>query len=98
MLASALAHVATDALIAFNARNLDEAVSACAPDYEGTDVARPEPHHGPEGMRQALAEYLLAFPDVTITEEDLIQTADRIVQIWTARGTHRGPLMNIPAT
>lgn len=98
MWASTLTPVAANAVITFNARDLDRAVSVYAPDYEGMDVAHPGPHHGPEGVRQAMAEYLSAFPDLTITQEDLIQTGDRIVQIWTARGTHRGPLMNIPPT
>lgn len=98
MIANPVTHVATSVVHALNIRDLDQAASFYSPDYEGIDVARPEPQRGPEGIRASLTEYLNAFPDLAITEDEVIETAERIVQIWTARGTHRGTLMNIPAT
>jgi steroid delta-isomerase-like uncharacterized protein len=53
---------------------------------------------GPQGMHQTLARYWRAFPDLRFTVEETVVQGNRIAQIWTARGTHWGPLMNIPPT
>jgi steroid delta-isomerase-like uncharacterized protein len=37
-----------------------------------------------------------ALPDVRFTIDDLVLEGERAVILWTARGTHRGSLMNIP--
>ena len=63
-------------------------------------------HHNPalgqnagrEGLRQTLAALFSAFPDVNLTHEHLIAEGDMVVEHWTARGTHRGPLMGIAPT
>jgi len=39
-----------------------------------------------------------AFPDVVVTEEDLIVTADRVVERSSARGAHWGDFMGNPPT
>lgn len=39
-----------------------------------------------------------AFPDVVVTEEDLVVTGDRVVERSTARATHGGDFNGIPAT
>lgn len=83
---------------AYNLHDLDRAASLCAPDYEGIDVGRAEPHRGPDGMRAALADYLQAFPDLQISLDETISDHGRVAQVWTASGTHRGLWMNIPAT
>ena len=49
-------------------------------------------------MVQALMAYRAAFPDLTLTNEDIIVGTDRVVLRWTARGTHEGELMGIPAS
>lgn len=85
-------------LQAYNLHDLDRASSLCAPDYEGIDVGRAEPHRGPDGMRTALADYLRAFPDLYVMQEEMISDNNRVVQVWTASGTHLGLLMNIPPT
>lgn len=53
---------------------------------------------GREGMRQALANFRTAFPDLTTSLEHLIAEGDKVVLRWKARGTHEGELMGIPAT
>jgi len=40
----------------------------------------------------------MAFPDLEYTQEDLIAEGDRVVERWTARGTHKGALFGIPPT
>ena len=85
-------------LEAWNAHDVEGVAALHAPDYEGVDVGEATPQHGPEGIRQSLARYLLAFPDLHLTIEEPVAAGDRVVLTWTARGTHRGTLMHIPAT
>ena len=39
-----------------------------------------------------------AFPDIKLTIDDSISEGDKIVKRWTARCTHKGEFMGIPAT
>lgn len=54
---------------------------------------------GSELLKTQVREYRTAFPDLTFTIDDILQTTgDRVVVQWKARGTHRGPLMGIQPT
>ena len=53
---------------------------------------------GIAGVKQVFGMYRGAFPDLTITIEDMIADGDKVVARWTSRGTHRGDLMGIPPT
>jgi steroid delta-isomerase-like uncharacterized protein len=59
-------------------------------------------HHSPglppdlEGMKQVLPMFRGAFPDMRLTEEDMIAEGDKVVDHVTVRGTHQGELMGIP--
>lgn len=53
---------------------------------------------GPEGFKQFVSIFRSAFPDIHVTIEDQITEEDRVVTRWTARMTHKGELMGIPAT
>ncbi|MBI4788265.1 MAG: ester cyclase [Chloroflexi bacterium] len=90
--------IVSNLIQAYNAHDLDRAARHYTADYEGIDVASAAPHRGPEGIRQSLAQYFQAFPDLEFTEEQTIVDTSHIVQVWTASGTHRGTLMNIPPT
>jgi steroid delta-isomerase-like uncharacterized protein len=72
---------------------IDELV---APNYVDHDPTGPI--HGPEGFKQFVSMYLTAYPDTHFTIEDQIAEGDTVVTRWTARGTHKGPLMGIPPT
>ncbi len=87
-----------DLIAAWNTHDLDLASAFFAADYVGSDVAQAQPQHGREGIRRMLARYFQALPDVRFTLEELIVERGRAAVIWTARGTHLGPLMNIPAS
>ncbi len=56
------------------------------------------PVQGPEGFKQFATMYRTAIPNLHITIDDLLAEADKVVTRWTARGTHLGPLMDIPPT
>jgi steroid delta-isomerase-like uncharacterized protein len=53
---------------------------------------------GREGVKQVVALFHTAFPDIRFTVEDLIAEGDRVVDRWIARGTHRGEFMGLPPT
>jgi steroid delta-isomerase-like uncharacterized protein len=50
------------------------------------------------GMKQMLPAFRHAFPDMTITVEDVFTEGDKVVDRVTWTGTHLGDLMGIPAT
>jgi predicted ester cyclase len=53
---------------------------------------------GFEGLRQVGIMMNGAFPDVVVTEEDLIAAGDKVVERSSAAATHKGALMGAPAT
>jgi steroid delta-isomerase-like uncharacterized protein len=55
-------------------------------------------HYGPEGVRIDITGLRAAFPDLTITIEDMLGEKDEVAYRFTIRGTHHGPYMGVPAT
>jgi steroid delta-isomerase-like uncharacterized protein len=51
-----------------------------------------------EGHKQILAAFRSAFPDLSVTTEDIIAEGDKVVSRWTARGTHQGELLGTAPT
>jgi predicted ester cyclase len=53
---------------------------------------------GFEGLRQVGIMMNGAFPDVVVTEEDLIAAGDKVVERSSAAATHKGAMMGAPPT
>lgn len=53
---------------------------------------------GAEGMKRAVTSLRGAFPDLTLTAEDVIADGDRVVGRFTVTGTHEGEYMGIAGT
>jgi steroid delta-isomerase-like uncharacterized protein len=53
---------------------------------------------GIEAVKGFVAAYRTAFPDAVSTVEDQIAEDDRVATRWQARGTHLGPMGDLPAT
>ncbi len=53
---------------------------------------------GFEGLRQVGIMMNGAFPDVVVTEEDLIASGDKVVERSSAAATHKGAMMGTPPT
>lgn len=53
---------------------------------------------GLEGIKAFVSMYLIAFPDLHFTIEDMVAEGDLVVIRWGTTGTHQGELMGIPAT
>jgi steroid delta-isomerase-like uncharacterized protein len=58
----------------------------------------PEPNLSRDGFKQMVSGLLAAFPDLRFTLEDQIVAGDKVATRWSAVGTHRGPLGDVPAT
>jgi steroid delta-isomerase-like uncharacterized protein len=82
----------------FNGGRLELVDKLVASGFVGHDPSSPEPTAGPAGLRERVAGYRSAFPDLTITIEEQIIEGDRVVTRWTGRGTHEGELFGIAAT
>ena len=51
-----------------------------------------------EGIKQLLSMFRAAFPDGSMTIEDMIAEGDKVVSRKTYRGTHQGEFLGIPPT
>jgi steroid delta-isomerase-like uncharacterized protein len=80
----------------FNRGSTDLLTELVAADHVGHDPFGD--HYGPEGLRIAVVEYRVAFPDLRVTVEDLVTEGDKVVHRFTLWGTHAGPFMGIPPT
>jgi steroid delta-isomerase-like uncharacterized protein len=58
----------------------------------------PEIPPGREGIKVLAQGYAVAFPDMDFKVEDQIAEGDKVVTRWSAKGTHQGELLGIPAT
>jgi steroid delta-isomerase-like uncharacterized protein len=53
---------------------------------------------GCEGMKQAYATLLGAFPNLHFTIEDMIAEGNKVAWRWTMCGTHKGVYLGLPPT
>ncbi|WP_346924733.1 ester cyclase [uncultured Arthrobacter sp.] len=83
---------------AFNAGNIDVLDELLATGIVNHDSAAPESTVGLDAARASIEGYRTAFPDLRVTIEDQIADDDRVVTRWSAKGTHQGELMGMPAT
>lgn len=83
---------------AFNAGNLAVMDEILADGFVNYDAALPEPGIGIDAAKASVTGYRDAFPDLKITIEEQIAEGGSVTTRWTARGTHQGELMGIPAT
>lgn len=54
--------------------------------------------NGPEALKGLLAAYRIAFPDLHVRIDELVNGGDKVVISITLTGTHEGDLMEIPST
>jgi steroid delta-isomerase-like uncharacterized protein len=83
---------------ALNKGNLDLADKYFTSDYVVHIPSNPNLPRGPGVFRQVIGMWRSAFPDWHMTIEELIAEGDKVANRFTTRGTHKAPLMGIPAT
>jgi C-1 hydroxylase len=54
--------------------------------------------HGVEAVKGIVGSFMHAFPDLRWEINDIVAEGDRVVTRMTARGTHKGDYMGLPAT
>jgi steroid delta-isomerase-like uncharacterized protein len=75
---------------------MDELLAADAPVH---DISAPgDIVLGPAGFRPAYEKLRGAFPDIRFTIDEAISERDLVAARWTARMTHRGDQLGVPAT
>jgi len=67
-----------------------------APEFVNLSQSAQPP--GPAGVKQGVAQLRAAFSDLQLTIDDLVACADRVVWMYTARGTHTGEFGGIAPT
>jgi steroid delta-isomerase-like uncharacterized protein len=82
----------------FSKGNLAVADTIIAANFINHDPGTPPLPAGPEGYKQLVTAYRTAYPDLQLSVDDLIADGDKVGVRWTARGTHTGPLGDIPPT
>ena len=82
----------------FNGANFAAAEEILAPNYVHHDPATAEAASGRDGLEKMVTFYRQAFPDFSVSLDDQIVTADKVVERWTGKGTHRGAIMGVQGT
>jgi steroid delta-isomerase-like uncharacterized protein len=79
----------------FRTGNVDALDEVLAPEFVYHQPGAPPDL---ESYKQFLAMFGLAYPDVSLTVEDMIAEGDKVVDRLTWQATHQGPFMGIPPT
>jgi steroid delta-isomerase-like uncharacterized protein len=78
---------------AYNSRTLESFDALLTDDV--VLVRDEEKARGREEFKGVLGRLRRAFPDIRYTIDDVIQSGDRLVLRWEARGTHQGEYLGI---
>jgi steroid delta-isomerase-like uncharacterized protein len=81
----------------FNEGRIDEIDDFLAPSYVFHD-APPGAPSGKESVKQVVAMFRNAFPDLKITLDELVAEGDKVCARATTKGTHQGTFMGIAPT
>jgi steroid delta-isomerase-like uncharacterized protein len=82
---------------AVNSGNLDALHEVFAPNVIDRDPASDQVP-GPEGFIHFFTGFRAAFPDLSISVEQLVADEDNVAIAYTVTGTHQGDFLGIPAT
>jgi steroid delta-isomerase-like uncharacterized protein len=82
----------------FSEGKLDVADEIYASGFVDYDLVLPQTMNGPQEMKEYVSMYRSAFPDLRVTLEDQVAEGDKVVNRWTARGTHQGEYMGVSPT
>src|SRR5215217_7784083 len=83
-------------LTAHHSENLSDLSNLIATNYVGHLPLGD--HYGLEGVRIDRLTWFSAFPDLTISIEELLEIGDLVVRRCTLRGTHQRPFLGLAPT
>jgi steroid delta-isomerase-like uncharacterized protein len=78
--------------------DLDALEAIVSPDYVIHDPSLPREFRGVEGAKDLVAMYRAAVAGLRVTIEHQHAEGDYVTTRFTARGTHAGDLLGVPAT
>ncbi len=81
----------------FNEKRLSAIDDYFAPDVIDETLPPGSPG-GIEGVRMTMTAFLMAFPDLQLTIEEMVAEGNKVVTRWTFRATHAGDSLGMPAT
>ena len=87
-----------EAIAALNAHDLDRYLKYHANSYVWEFDAFPAPVRSLEVVRQTIAAYFKAFPDLHFEIDQIITSGDYVVGRWRFTGTHKGEFNGIAPT
>jgi steroid delta-isomerase-like uncharacterized protein len=79
----------------WNEGNFDVVEEAVAEDIVAHDIVHGD-LHGPDEIRDVVAAFRAAFPDLHMTVDDQVGEGDMIVTRYSVTGTHTGELPGMP--
>jgi steroid delta-isomerase-like uncharacterized protein len=82
----------------WNSHCLEDVLQFYSPEFIGRESGQVGLQQGREAMQKTLEQYWVAFPDLTFTLINTLVEAPCIAMVWSAEGTHRGSILNIPPT
>jgi steroid delta-isomerase-like uncharacterized protein len=82
----------------YDQRKLEVIDEIFASEFTLHDPDLPGGARGPEGIKRIVETFVGGFPDLQVTLEDELSSADKVVTRWTSRGTHQGELLGIAPT
>ena len=80
-----------------NQGRLERADELVALDFVELDPL-PGQQPGREGLKQVIAAFRTAFPDIDWVIEEMVAEGDKVFSRFTWNGTHRGEFFGVPAT
>lgn len=83
---------------AWNQGHYDIIDELVADDFIMHEPTQPTEIRGREGLKQYIAAFREAFPDMKMSVDMEVAEGDMVSRRTTLTGTHRGPLAGIPAT
>jgi steroid delta-isomerase-like uncharacterized protein len=83
---------------AINSGDLDEFDDLISDDFIEHEEFPGLPTKGPAAVKEQLAVFKTAFPDLQMKADDVLADGDRVVVRGTMTGTHRGEFMGTPPT
>src|SRR5436190_21528823 len=76
---------------AFSQGNLDVVDEVCADGYVDHDPIMGD--QGADAVKETIRSYREAFPDLTLTVEEIFEAGDKVVTRWTGTGTFENEFM-----
>src|SRR5262245_36465447 len=66
------------------------------PGYRGHETLIPD--YNRDQAKKNVQMYRTAFPDLSVTCDEVVGSGDKVLIRWTCQGTHRGPFAGNPPT